>query len=112
MVWADFNSDKNYDLLVYGNSPTSDSTQFFLLKNEGDLFLESIRLPFFDLKIYALEIIDIDKDGELDIVFSGIKAGTDTLFSSLINQGEFEFQLSPTPMASILTEEFMLRDFN
>tara|TARA_R110001592_G_scaffold93752_5_gene271974 strand:- start:3480 stop:5960 length:2481 start_codon:yes stop_codon:yes gene_type:complete len=112
MVWADFNSDSNYDLLVYGSNPTSDSTQFFLFKNEGGLFLESIRLPFFDLKIHALEVIDIDKDGELDIVFSGIKAGTDTLFSSLINQGEFEFQLLPTPMASILTEKFILRDFN
>ncbi|WP_339698122.1 gliding motility-associated C-terminal domain-containing protein [uncultured Roseivirga sp.] len=112
MVWTDLNSDKYYDLLVYGKEPSSDSTQFFLFKNEGGLFLESVRLPFFDLEIHALEIIDIDKDGELDIVFSGVKAGTDTLFSSLINQGELEFQLAPMPMASILTEEFMLQDFN
>lgn len=111
-IWADFNADSFYDLLVYGNNPNSDSTSFLLFENkEGERF-EMQRLPFFNLSLQSIQILDLDKDGLADVVFSGIHNGVDTLLSALLNQDDFKFALAAQPIASILTSQFLLQDFN
>jgi gliding motility-associated-like protein len=111
-IWADFNSDYFFDLLVYGKNPASDSTVFFLFENrEGAEFVMK-KLPFFDLSIRSVQIIDFDKDGLADIAFSGIQNSGDTLLSMLMNTGDLNFDMANDPINSILTTQFLIKDFN
>uniref|UniRef100_UPI0040483424 T9SS type B sorting domain-containing protein n=2 Tax=Roseivirga sp. TaxID=1964215 RepID=UPI0040483424 len=111
-VWADFNSDFFYDLLIYGNSPVSDSTLFLLFENKEGKEFVGRKLPIFNLSVKSIQILDLDKDGLADLVFSAIQNGIDSLLSILFNKDKLNFELALQPLDSILTSKFLFKDFN
>ena len=72
-AWADYDGDGDLDLLVAGQSGTGPQTQ--LWRNQGDSTFVLVAAGLTGLRQAALAWGDYDRDGDPDLVISGLDAG-------------------------------------
>ena len=92
----DYDNDGDKDLFVglegalqsqYTDTATFNGVQIFDNDGEGNFSFSGIEIPFDDLRIARFDLIDIDMDSDLDLVFSaqlfidlGTTAGVETSY--------------------------------
>ncbi|MEQ9376259.1 MAG: gliding motility-associated C-terminal domain-containing protein [Imperialibacter sp.] len=111
MKWVDLNNNLLYDLILYGNDSLGNGVlQVYLNEGEGKFTLQNASFP--DVRISKLQPIDYDRDRKIDLAFSGIVNGADTVVSVLLARENFTFELLPTPVLSGPVEAFQFLDLN
>lgn len=105
MVWGDLDADEDLDLILMGESPLSGQalTQVFL-NSGGTLSLNNSRtatLP--QLSDGAVELADIDNDGDLDVIITGINGGIRQT-QVLLNDGNGFYSEDPRVSLTGLSE--------
>ncbi|MEE3235538.1 MAG: Ig-like domain-containing protein [Candidatus Latescibacterota bacterium] len=104
IVWGDYDNDRDLDLVVTGN----DGTEAVLLVYENTLGRTSSTVPFeIDSSILqflqgvefsSVALVDIDGDGDLDLVSSGSTGGFDPQPRTVVNdnlEAQFNSNFSP-----------------
>ncbi|WP_339813615.1 gliding motility-associated C-terminal domain-containing protein [uncultured Imperialibacter sp.] len=111
MKWVDLNNNLLYDLILYGNDTLGNGVlQVYLNEGQGKFTLQSASFP--NVRISELQPIDYDRDRKIDLAFSGIVNGADTVVSVLLSRENFTFELLPTPVLSGPVEAFQFLDLN
>ncbi|CAD5269144.1 MULTISPECIES: FG-GAP-like repeat-containing protein [unclassified Imperialibacter] len=111
MKWVDLNNNLLYDLILYGNDSLGNGAlQVYLNEGEGKFTKQTPTLP--DVKIWQLQPIDYDRDGTIDLAFSGVVNGADSVVSVLLSRENFTFELLPTPVLNGPVEAFQFIDLN
>lgn len=70
--WADYDNDGDLDVLVLGETATSESTKLY--KNQNNVFVEDIAASnlFEDVEFGDAAFGDVNNDGHLDLVIQGL----------------------------------------
>ncbi len=84
LSWRDVNRDGHADLLAIGNSPAGPSTHLYLSYGDSLAAITVTGLP--DLTAAAVDWADFDRDGDDDLLLSGID-GTTPSAGIWLNQG-------------------------
>ena len=104
LVWGDFDNDRDQDLVISGNNGLqpilriyentmgrADAAQPFVLEP-----VDSTVVTFLDFS--AIALVDIDQDGDLDLISSGSEGGVSAIPRTLVNDnmtGLFNPNLQP-----------------
>lgn len=96
--WMDADNDSLLDVLITAKTPDSTYSFLFLKNNDGTLFsyASTTKTNFTQLTYLA---DDYDFDNQMDIILSGTTLNN-PLTSVLINNGNFEFAILPSPLLS------------
>jgi len=97
---ADTDNDGDLDVLRSGQNTSSIDTDFY--RNDGSFVFTSITNTISDVSLSSHIFVDINNDGNLDIIISGSEGSTDFIFKVYIGDGNnnFTFSLSYTGMYS------------
>ena len=79
-VFFDYDLDGDEDLLLSGYDGTTRVTKLY--SNSNGIFTEVTGLPFADIAMSPIKVIDYDNDEDLDLLISGI-TNTNTFFTKL-----------------------------
>jgi hypothetical protein len=104
IVWGDYDNDRDLDLVVTGN----DGTEAVLFVYENTLGRTSSTVPFEvdssilqflqGVEFSAVALVDIDGDGDLDLISSGSTGGFDPQPRTVVNdnlEAQFNSNFSP-----------------
>jgi len=94
--WGDFNNDGLLDIIACGSSGASGSytpTVKIYQNNNNDTFTEITSHGITALTYSSLDVADLDKDGDCDIVISGANASNVDKTIVYMNNGNFGFTL-------------------
>jgi len=105
LVWGDFDNDRDQDLLIVGNNGTKPILRIYEntqgRNDTGELFVlepvDSTVVTFLDFS--AIALVDIDSDGDLDLVSSGSEGGVTAIPRTIVNDnmtGLFNPNLQPS----------------
>jgi len=109
--WVDLDNNLFYDLLLCGADSVGNSViQVFL--NEGKGKFTRRDTTFAGIKIHQLQPIDFDRNGTIDLAFSGLVNGTDSVVSILLNSGKGAFELLESPVVNRAVSSFEFADFD
>ena len=110
MLWLDYNTDNRYDLIVYGQDSANTGTLFRLMENRDSLFHQSEQF-IHGLSISLLKPVDINRDGIVDLVYSGLYQ-SDTLTSFLTFDNLQTISSSDSTLLSFEVTDFLYEDLN
>ena len=111
--WGDFNNDTYIDLLVQGNDGTSGLMKIF--KNNGDNTFTALPQTFPPVYMGDVAWVDFNKDGNLDLSFSGFRDEDPYDYISKIykNNGDETFtELAAVSLPGTMYGKFKWADYN
>jgi hypothetical protein len=88
--FIDIDNDGDKDLHIVGNDPHTDVPYNLIFENQNSIFVE-ITNQFPRLKNAAIEWVDLDKDGDKDLILCGYYYSGYDLCKIYLNQGGFNF---------------------
>ena len=117
LVWGDYDNDRDLDLViigrgegdqailqVYENALNRASSESAFVEEEIDLLKQQGGLQF-----SAVALVDIDSDGDLDLISAGSTAGTSPIVKTIVNENltaKFNRNLPPeTPLVQGTVDE-------
>ena len=77
-AWGDYDNDGDLDAMVIGYDPVAQVTRSILYRNDAGTFVDS-GSTFHNLYLGAVNWMDYDNDGDLDLLLTGNTSGTDVL---------------------------------
>ncbi|MEC7225655.1 MAG: Ig-like domain-containing protein, partial [Candidatus Latescibacterota bacterium] len=101
IVWGDYDNDRDIDLVVVGNDGNGAILQMYentLGRAGADSPFEVETVSMQGLDFSSVALVDIDADGDLDLVSSGSTGGFDPLPLSVVNdnlEAQFNSNLPP-----------------
>ena len=113
LAWGDYDNDRDLDLVVAGNDGTAAILQIYenalnRAGATGDFVQDPISL-LQGLDFSAATLVDIDGDGDLDLISAGSTGGFDPIPQSIVNDnltGQFNRNLAPeTPLPLAAADE-------
>lgn len=109
--FGDYNGDKYLDILIAGldNSTGSIVTQIF--ENDGKGGFSQAKTKFNGVAVGFAKFIDIDLDGDLDVIISG-KSTMSVITELYINDGKGGFSLLKTPFEAVAESDVAFGDIN
>lgn len=75
-AWGDYDNDGKLDLMIMGYDPVAQKARSILYHNDGEMFSDS-GATFHNLYLGAMNWLDYDDDGRLDLIMAGNEVGTD-----------------------------------
>ena len=113
LAWGDYDNDRDLDLVIAGNNGAIAVLQIFenTLNRAGTAttFEQDPISLLQGLDFSAATLVDIDGDGDLDLVSSGSTGGFDPIPQSIVNDnltGQFNRNLAPeTPLPQQASDE-------
>ena len=111
IVWGDYDNDRDLDLVIVGNDGSGAILQMYentlgRVGADSPFVLDNAGLQGLDFSSVAL--VDIDGDGDLDLVSSGSTGGFDPLPLSIVNdnlEAQFNSNLPPSTPVPIAAED-------
>jgi len=117
LVWGDYDNDRDLDLViigrgegdqailqVYENALNRTGSESTFVEEEIDLLKQQGGLQF-----SAVALVDIDSDGDLDLISAGSTAGTSPIVKTIVNENltaKFNRNLPPeTPLVQGTVDE-------
>ncbi|WP_420385012.1 gliding motility-associated C-terminal domain-containing protein [Roseivirga sp.] len=110
--WVDFNSDTYFDLVVYGKDTINGGTGIYLIRNNGDDTFTSKFNSLSSYDIRQLKVLDYQRDGQVDLSFTGIKNLTDSLVSVFTINNEMALTEIATRLLDSLVTDYYLTDLD
>lgn len=109
---VDFNSDRFYDVVVYGTDTVDGGTAIYLIENNGDSTFSLNHSVLLNYDIHLLKPIDYLRDSRLDLSFSGVKDGTDSLTSVFFINEDLTLTESNETLIDSLVSDFYVLDLD
>ena len=110
--WVDFDSDKFYDLVVYGADTINGGTGIYLIKNNGDSTFSANfnSLPNYDIRL--LRPLDFLRDHQMDLSFTGIRNSVDSLTSVFYINTDLSLTEEAVPLLDSLLTDYYFTDLD
>jgi len=112
--WADVDGDSDLDLLVAGSTnltfPYSANTTLY--RNDGNGAFSAASAGFPGLHSGSASWGDLDKDGDLDLILTGVQSSDEAITVLAINQGGFQFTLNTDALPAVSYGDTVLGDLD
>lgn len=96
MAWGDFDNDDYLDLVVTGDPGDANGRGVMILyRNRGDLTFEATDYSFDTYRHGSVSWGDVDNDGYLDLLVSGLTADATRVYRNVSGTGFVEYARSP-----------------
>lgn len=112
VFWVDFNSDRFYDVVIYGADTIDGGTAIYLIQNNGDSTFSLNHSALLNYDIHLLKPIDYLRDSRVDLSFSGVKDGTDSLTSVFFINEDLTLTESNETLLDSLVSDFYVLDLD
>lgn len=94
--WGDYDNDGDLDILISGNgvNGVTINTESYIYRNDGNNLFTNIFATIPNYANGSVKWADIDNDGDLDFLLTGVIGSSGTVYTSLcINNGGDHFEL-------------------
>lgn len=110
--WVDFDSDKFFDIVVYGADTINGGTGIYLIRNNGDSTFSATYNSLTNYDIRLLKPLDFLRDHQVDLSFTGIRDSADSLTSVFYINPDLTLTEEPDPLLDSLVTDYYFTDLD